>query len=149
MPLAARLLAVTIDAPDPLELARFYQAIAGGVVTRGSDDFVVLSGGPVRMDFQRVANPAAGWPDGSPRRVHLDLVVDDLAEGEAYALQRGAVTADHQPGGQRFRVMFDPAGHPFCLVDAAAGAPPTEASPTEASPTEASPTEASPTEAGT
>jgi hypothetical protein len=37
MPLTARLFAVTIDAADPFELARFYQAIAGSEVTRGSD----------------------------------------------------------------------------------------------------------------
>jgi hypothetical protein len=23
---------------------------------------------------------------------------------------------DHQPGGDRWRVLLDPAGHPFCLV---------------------------------
>jgi hypothetical protein len=34
------------------------------------------------------------------------------------------VTAGHRPGGRRFRVMFDPAEHPFCLVDAASAAAP-------------------------
>ncbi|MCO6009126.1 hypothetical protein NE236_29555 [Actinoallomurus purpureus] len=27
----------------------------------------------------------------------------------------GAVVLDHQPGGDRFRVFADPAGHLFCL----------------------------------
>jgi hypothetical protein len=117
----ARLFAVTVDCPEPVALARFYQTFAGGEVIQGSNEnFAVLSGGGVRMDFQRVANPAAGWPgDDVPRRVHLDFYVDDLDAAERYVEEQGATLADHQPGARRFRVWFDPAGHPFCLVDAA------------------------------
>ncbi|PZG03552.1 hypothetical protein C1I95_33755 [Micromonospora craterilacus] len=31
-------------------------------------------------------------------------------------LKLGAAKPEHQPGGDRFRVLTDPAGHPFCLV---------------------------------
>jgi catechol 2,3-dioxygenase-like lactoylglutathione lyase family enzyme len=118
----ARLLAVTADCPEPLELARFYQAFAGGEIAQSNDDFVALSTEGLRIDFQRVANPAAGWPDeGAARRVHLDFEVDDLDTVEAYVRERGATLAEHQPGGQRFRVWFDPAGHPFCLAKSGAG----------------------------
>ncbi|GAB2841860.1 VOC family protein [Actinoallomurus bryophytorum] len=120
MPALAQLFAVTVDCPDPFGLARFYQALAGGEVASSNDDFVTLSGGAVRIDFQRVANPATSWPDeDSPRRVHLDFRVDDLERAEEELQRLGATVAEHQPGGRRFRVFFDPAGHPFCLVDAA------------------------------
>lgn len=125
----ARLFAVTVDCAEPYELARFYQAFAGGEVWQGNDDFAVLSGGAVRIDFQRVANRAARWPDpDAPRRVHLDFEVADLRRAEKLALDLGARLAGDQPGGERFRVLLDPAGHPFCLADAAAAALPPDAS---------------------
>ncbi len=114
------LFAVTVDCPDPSALARFYQAVAGGELEYGGDGFVALTGaGGVRIDFQRVPNAAPPvWPDlTAPRRVHLDFRVGDLAEGEERVVRLGAAPAEVQPGGGRFRVFLDPAGHPFCLVD--------------------------------
>ncbi|WP_167333491.1 VOC family protein [Nocardia concava] len=74
------------------------------------------------MDFQRVANHRPSpWPDpAAPRRLHLDFSVDDLDRAERHLLGLGAVLATYQPGGQRFRVLLDPAGHPFCIATAAA-----------------------------
>jgi hypothetical protein len=46
--------------------------------------------------------------------LHLELQVDDLDAAVAFAVEAGARVADHQPQ-DRVRVMFDPAGHPFCL----------------------------------
>jgi hypothetical protein len=125
MAAVAGLLAVTLDCRDPRELAEFYRRLIGGQTFSSNEDFVVLVGG-VRLDFQRVANPRpSGWPDPQAvRRVHLDFVVDDLAAAESQVLESGAVLADHQPGGDRFRVFIDPAGHLFCLCPReAAGVP--------------------------
>lgn len=122
MTLPASLFAVTIDCPDPAALARFYQRFLGGNCYCTDDDFVTLAvRGSVRLDFQRVANPRpARWPDpAAPRRVHLDFSVEDLEQAERQVLDLGAELAEHQPGGRRFRVFLDPAGHPFCLTDAA------------------------------
>jgi predicted enzyme related to lactoylglutathione lyase len=127
MAAVSHLFAVTVDCPDPLALARFYQAFTGLEISWSSSDFVVLSGdGDVRIDFQRVANHRAfDWPDrGAPRRVHLDFRVDDLDEAEENVLDLGARLAIDQPGGARFRVLIDPVGHPFCLVDKAAAETP-------------------------
>ena len=56
------------------------------------------------------------WPDGPiPKQMHLDLSVDDLEEAEARALRLGAREADAQPAPERWRVLLDPAGRPFCL----------------------------------
>jgi catechol 2,3-dioxygenase-like lactoylglutathione lyase family enzyme len=117
MAAVAGLLAVTLDCPDPRELAEFYQRFTGGQSFSSNEDFAVLVGGGVRLDFQRVTNPRpADWPDPQAvRRIHLDFVVDDLAAAESQVLESGAVLSDHQPGGDRFRVFIDPAGHLFCL----------------------------------
>lgn len=122
MAAVAHLFAVTVDCPDPFGLARFYQAITGWNMAWSNDDFVVLAGEGGRIDFQRVPNPPPpAWPDaGAPRRLHLDFRVDDVGEAEARVVALGATVAAEQPGGWRFRVLVDPAGHPFCLVDAAA-----------------------------
>jgi catechol 2,3-dioxygenase-like lactoylglutathione lyase family enzyme len=119
------LFAVTIDCPDPVELAHFYQQFLGGELYSTNDDFTALTiAGNVRLDFQRVDNPRpARWPaQSAPRRVHLDFSVDDLEAAEERVLHVGAELAEHQPGGHRFRVFIDPAGHPFCLADARAAA---------------------------
>jgi hypothetical protein len=60
--------------------------------------------------------------------VHLDLAVDDKAVAEAEALRLGARVADDQPGGDTWRVLLDPAGHPFCLTSVPMGWPPLEKS---------------------
>lgn len=127
MAIIARLFAVTIDCPDPTQLAQFYQGFLGGQVLSSNDDFAVLtSDRDVRLDFQRVTNhQPPPWPDPTaPRRLHLDFSVNDLEHAVERLLSLGAILAEHQPGGQRFRVLFDPAGHPFCIATAdAAGIP--------------------------
>jgi hypothetical protein len=56
------------------------------------------------------------WPQGPvPKQAHLDLDVDDLDQAEMRAVSLGAVRADFQEAPDRFRVLLDPAGHPFCL----------------------------------
>jgi hypothetical protein len=58
------------------------------------------------------------WPDGTiPKQVHLDLSVDDLDAAEAEAIRLGARQAGTSPEPTRWRVMLDPASHPFCLCD--------------------------------
>jgi Glyoxalase-like domain len=109
-----------------VELARFYQAFTGGeLLFSSNEDYValVIDAG-FRLDFQRVANPApAEWPASSAaRRVHLDFAVDDLDQAEKHLLGIGAVLAEFQPGGQRFRVLLDPAEHPFCIATRSAAA---------------------------
>lgn len=45
---------------------------------------------------------------------HLDIAVSDLDGAVAWAVEAGAVLAEYQPQ-EDVRVLFDPAGHPFCL----------------------------------
>jgi hypothetical protein len=47
---------------------------------------------------------------------HLDFAVaDDLDAAEARAIELGATKVGEQPNPDRWRVLIDPAGHPFCL----------------------------------
>ncbi|MEM9515549.1 MAG: VOC family protein [Actinomycetota bacterium] len=46
--------------------------------------------------------------------MHLDVGVADLDAAVRWAVDQGAVVADHQPQTD-VRVMIDPEGHPFCL----------------------------------
>ena len=45
---------------------------------------------------------------------HLDFAVNDLERAVEHAIQCGASVAAEQFSDD-WRVMFDPAGHPFCL----------------------------------
>jgi hypothetical protein len=46
-------------------------------------------------------------------------VEQDLDQVEAQLLELGAGKPDHQPHGARARVLTDPVGHPFCIVEKA------------------------------
>jgi hypothetical protein len=45
---------------------------------------------------------------------HLDIAVEDLDAGMAWAIDAGATLAAHQPQ-RHVRIILDPDGHPFCL----------------------------------
>lgn len=115
----AELRGVTLDCADPQVLADFYGALTGMRELFRSDDFVALAGGSgVDLGFQRVDGyRAPQWPgQEAPQQLHLDLRTDDLAVTEALALELGATDPGHDPGDGRWRVLLDPAGHPFCLT---------------------------------
>lgn len=114
----AQVFAITIDCADPASLAEFYQNFLGGNIQSSNPNFFVLAGSKgIRLDFQRTSNPASSWPERKdPRRLHLDIAVDDIDQAEAELLNAGASLAAHQPGEKRFRVLIDPAGHPFCIA---------------------------------
>nr|WP_245662650.1 VOC family protein [Nocardia vermiculata] len=48
--------------------------------------------------------------------MHLDLFVDDLDIAERAAIDCGASKAEFQSAPDRWRVLIDPSGHPFCLT---------------------------------
>lgn len=108
------------EAPDPGALARFYAALLAWPIVHEEPGTAVV-GVPGAGSFL-VFHAAEGyrppvWPPqpGEQRpMMHLDFQVGDLEDALAEALALGAVLAEHQPQPQ-VRVLFDPAGHPFCL----------------------------------
>ena len=114
----ARLAAVSLDAHDPSVLSSFYQELLGLEVSYETPDFVALKGAPTLITIQRVSDlPPVSWPEGPiPKQIHLEFGVDDLDLAERAAIDVGARLAEVQPSPDRWRVMLDPAGHPFCLT---------------------------------
>lgn len=120
-----RLHVMALDCPDPLTLAGFYAALTGLQVEPLGEFppekvtwIELLNDGCPTLGFQKVDDfRPPTWPTGPlPQQAHLDFYVDDLDDGERFALSLGARKAKFQPGGASFRVYLDPAGHPFCLV---------------------------------
>ncbi len=115
----ARLGSVSLDCADPLPLGRFWAELLGGEVAFTSDDFVAVKTDRGWISAVRVPDhQPPDWPDGGiPKQIHLDLAVavDDLQAAEDEAVRLGARKADRQPAAGRYRVLIDPAGHPFCL----------------------------------
>jgi catechol 2,3-dioxygenase-like lactoylglutathione lyase family enzyme len=123
--------AVTIAAARPRELAHFYADLLGWEV---SVEEPARPGKPAEDGWAQVIPPGGRnglalnfefddhyqrpvWPSRPSAQTasqHLDIGVDDLAEATAWAVQHGAVLAEHQPQ-ETVRVLIDPDGHPFCL----------------------------------
>jgi catechol 2,3-dioxygenase-like lactoylglutathione lyase family enzyme len=111
---------VTLSAPDPAELADFYQQLLGWELSTEAPDWVMLVNpdGGTRLAFQPetfYVRPV--WPAGPTDQqmmMHLEIQVDDLETAQKHAVSMGATVADFQPQDD-VRVCLDPAGHPFCL----------------------------------
>jgi hypothetical protein len=106
---------VSLDCADPGLLADFYLTLLGGDRRWQSAGSAGVQVPGVLLVMQRVPGyRPPTWPGTS--LVHLDLAADgDLAAATARALAAGAVLARDQPD-PRWRVLLDPAGHPFCLT---------------------------------
>jgi hypothetical protein len=117
MTVSLRLAAVSLDCADPLELATFYSRLTGYEITFSNDDFVAL-GGDIYLTTQRVEGyQPPTWPDMErAKQVHLDFATDDLDGAQQIAVALGATIAEQQPRPESWRVLLDPAGHPFCFT---------------------------------
>lgn len=109
--------AVSLDCVDPDELADFWAAVVDGEVAFRSDTFDAVKAGSLWLTAVKVDNyQPPTWPgDDTPKQMHLDLSVSDLAEAEREVLALGATKATTQPSPDSYLVFLDPAGHPFCL----------------------------------
>ena len=113
----ATLIMINLDADDPAGLARFYAGVLGWPVLHSADEYAMIGDGSTSIGFGRVPGYSApGWPqESAPKRYHLDFSVDDLDKAEEQALALGATKPAEQPTPERWRVLLDPAGHPFDL----------------------------------
>lgn len=108
------------DAADIEAESAFWARLLDGEVHRHEDD----DWHEVRVDGQAVVcvqlapdHQPPDWPHGSPQQMHLDVVVEDIAEAHEHVLASGAVLLQDADRGVEhgFTVYADPAGHPFCL----------------------------------
>jgi catechol 2,3-dioxygenase-like lactoylglutathione lyase family enzyme len=115
-----RISATVLGAPDPQALGAFYARLLGWTVATNEPEWVMVrppSGG-TGLSFQKESDYVEPiWPPvpGQQQMMsHLDIAVQELDTGVAWALEGGARLAEFQPQAD-VRVMLDPAGHPFCL----------------------------------
>jgi catechol 2,3-dioxygenase-like lactoylglutathione lyase family enzyme len=115
----AALTGVMLDCPDAQALSHFYAELLGKPLTYEADGAAMIGeAGAQPVMFQQVEQYAAPrWPDPAhPQQVHLDVTVSDADAAERAALGIGATRLDG--AGPDWRVYADPAGKPFCLVQA-------------------------------
>ena len=124
-PLKIKLCSITLDSADANALADFYAALLGWEkqVNKDLPEFigVRMPGEVPVLWFQQVESyQPPVWPEepgAQQTMVHLDFVVDDIDVAMQRALDGGAVKAEKQYYADRWTVMLDPAGHPFCLAE--------------------------------
>lgn len=117
-----RLNTTAMDCPQPLETAKFYQALLGGTLSPEEEDadWIDLDDPSGRriLSFQRAEDYVAPtWPDNSvPLQMHIDIRVAGYDESEPTIFAAGGRLLDDSDEHPGFRVYADPIGRPFCLV---------------------------------
>lgn len=122
--LKIKMYSFTVDCREPQELAKFYAALVKWEMMILDEDYACVyapgtyQGTYPGILFQRNSEyrPPV-WPEkpeAQQQMAHLDFAVNDLEKAVEYAIQNGARIADEQFSDD-WRVMLDPAGHPFCL----------------------------------
>lgn len=114
----------TVDCICPHELAEFYAALLRWEIPFHDEEYAIAApsgipqGAYPGITFQR--NPdykPPVWPnepEAQQQMAHLDFAVSDLEKAVGHAIQCGATLAGTQ-FSDAWKVMLDPAGHPFCL----------------------------------
>jgi hypothetical protein len=107
-----------MDCAESRPLAEFWAAMLGGEVKFTNGGNVVVRTDWVWLCMMEVIDyTAPTWPDDRvPKQFHLDLATDDLETAVTGAERLGARQAATQPEPDLWRIMIDPAGHPFCLT---------------------------------
>ncbi|GHJ99163.1 glyoxalase [Streptomyces sp. Y2F8-2] len=112
--------ATTLDAPNAHELARFYRDLLGWPVRKEEPGWVEIAPPDDTAGLSFQTEPSytrpcwPSTPSDQQMMMHLDIEVNDLPTAVEHARALGATVADFQPQDD-VRVLYDPAGHPFCL----------------------------------
>jgi predicted enzyme related to lactoylglutathione lyase len=119
--MSVRLVALCVDANDPLGLARFWaDALRWEFADETAEKIRVVptDGTRFRMDFIPVPEPKIGR-----NRLHLDLTstsLDDQRDSVARLIELGARHIDiGQRPDEGHVVLADPEGNEFCVIEPA------------------------------
>lgn len=122
--LKIKMYALTLDCKEPLELAKFYAALLKWDVVYFDEECACIGapgmqqGAYPGMAFQLNADyKPPVWPDApeaQQQMAHVDFAVNDVEKAVEHAVRCGATVAQEQFSDD-WKVMLDPAGHPFCL----------------------------------
>jgi len=113
------MIGIAFDCLKANQLAEFYVKLTGWNKEISGDEFAaVRTPEGLLLVFQSVPDyvpPVWPWETGKQQQMaHIDYKVDNLKEAEEYAVKCGARKSEIQYYDTS-SVMFDPAGHPFCL----------------------------------
>lgn len=128
-------LQVSLGTSDKPELARFYEHLLHGTVSRKHPDKPERKDDPewmhldtdtdthsfrLNFEYDKEWRPPVFPSEPGKNNItqHLDVFVYDLDEAVSHALTCGATLDSHQ-FEESIRIMRDPQGHPFCLIRAA------------------------------
>lgn len=122
--LKIKMYSFTVDCREPYELAKFYAALLNWEIAFHNEEWACIGapgaaqGAYPGITFQRSpAYQPPVWPEepeAQQQMAHLDFAVNDLEKAVEAAVACGASAASAQFSDD-WRVMLDPAGHPFCL----------------------------------
>ena len=122
--LKIKMYSFTVDCKNPYELAKFYADLLKWEIPFYNEEYACVGaprtqqGAYPGITFQRNDEYTPPmWPEkpeAQQQMAHLDFAVNDLEEAVQYAIHCGARIADEQFSDE-WKVMLDPAGHPFCL----------------------------------
>ena len=113
---------VVLDSDNPDELADFYEKLLGWKKRKYTINSVLFYEPDDGMQFQMILQYEENYvrpvwpaePKEQQQMAHLDFFVENLEDGVTHALSCGAVLSPIQ-FNDSYRVMIDPAGHPFCI----------------------------------
>lgn len=112
-------LGIALDCDDADALADFYVRLTGWKKTLSGGGWAgIHTPQGVILAFQTVEDycrPVWPWKAGEQQQMaHMDFYTSDLAAAVEHAVSCGAELVPVQYY-ETSRVLFDPAGHPFCL----------------------------------
>jgi len=110
---------ITIDCPEPEELAAFWERFLGygRRPNQSPGPYVTMdrpqgAEGPPHLTFQKVPEPKV-----SKARMHLDLFVQHALPMIDEMIKAGASSLSTTEAGEwTTRVLQDPAGNEFCVI---------------------------------
>lgn len=117
-----KLASISLDTTDPATLAEFYGRPLGisGLtsVRRAASSPSRTAPSPSPSCSPPTTSRRPGPTPVNQQQLKVAVAVTDLSRAVMQAVNLGATEAQHQPMPEVWRVLIDPAGHPFCLTTA-------------------------------